>query len=810
MTGSAQPSPGRPSSAGITHSFESEAAADLRLVSYHGEEQLGRPYWFEIYFLVENSQHLDPAKLVGKAAKLTTDCSDFDSLQFHGVVSEAGLVEVYPTQSLCVARLEPQLSRAALSKHTRVFVDVTVPELLKKMFGHLRFTPNQYELPSDPLTRYGQITQFEESDLDFITRWLERVGLHYYFDQTGDPERIVVVSGTPDNEELDVGELRYGVGHGAHPWGVSQLRSSTRMGVGAIAVSIYDHQTPLAQPEAGTQSKTQSEAADSGSELDAAQGTGVAIARSAEDSVDATAVEARAKLVAQIDHVRKHTYAGATNAPLLSAGRRFRLDGHPHPDFDCAYYVTRVQHRGSQACSLAEVWSIPGVQQISDAYAASFRAIRAHANYRLEPTTAVPRIHGIRSAVIDGPVDEDYAQLDDQGRYLVRLLHDEERKPDGSASMRVRMLQPSAGNPEGFHLPLRKGTEVMLVFLDGDPDRPLIAGAVPNAVTPSPVTSSNRTLNVLHTGGDNHFELEDAAGAQHIQLKTPAQNTELYQGTAKSFGDAEYNLVETTDGTNLLNVGSDRDVKVGGSLTYTVGGDRSKLVHGDEKTKILGDVDWTVHGEFDGTVHDDYTLEVKGDYDVTHKNDTIETYVGASSESYLGAKNENFFGILNSNSMGLVNENFYGDVVAMSYAVVSETFLGAKNENFFGLKNENFMGAVNSNFFSDTHELRVGNALEIGLGGRLNVELGQAVDIVMGGSLSCEGAAKTILHVGLKVNIALAAEINLALLGISISAFEISATGFKIDRTFAKSENDAVSLSDGVAKIRDTVTDIFK
>jgi uncharacterized protein involved in type VI secretion and phage assembly len=86
----------------------------------------------------------------------------------------------------------------------------------------------------------------------------------------------------------------------------------------------------------------------------------------------------------------------------------------------------------------------------------------------------------------DGPSDDDYAQLDDQGRYLVKMRFDESALRGDAASTRIRMMQPHAGSPEGFHFPLRKGTEVMIGFLGGVPDRPFIAGAVPDAVTPSP------------------------------------------------------------------------------------------------------------------------------------------------------------------------------------------------------------------------------------------------------------------------------------------------------------------------------------
>ena len=112
----------------------------------------------------------------------------------------------------------------------------------------------------------------------------------------------------------------------------------------------------------------------------------------------------------------------------------------------------------------------------------------------------------------------------------MRFAFDESALGDGKASTRVRMMQPHGGGVEGWHFPLRKGTEVLFTFLGGDPDRPVIAGVVPNALTPSPVTAGNHTKNVIQTGGRNRLELEDKAGQERITLSTPHSNTYLRMG----------------------------------------------------------------------------------------------------------------------------------------------------------------------------------------------------------------------------------------------------------------------------------------
>jgi type VI secretion system secreted protein VgrG len=134
------------------------------------------------------------------------------------------------------------------------------------------------------------------------------------------------------------------------------------------------------------------------------------------------------------------------------------------------------------------------------------------------------------SAKIDASGSGQYAEIDDMGRYKVKLPLDLSDKKDGKASRYVRMMQPYAGGGMGMHFPLHKGTEVALMFLDGDPDRPIIAGAIPNPDTASPVAGSNQTQCKIHTGGGNTITIEDQDGAQRMVMFSPTSNTIMTMG----------------------------------------------------------------------------------------------------------------------------------------------------------------------------------------------------------------------------------------------------------------------------------------
>src|SRR5262249_6064868 len=114
--------------------------------------------------------------------------------------------------------------------------------------------------------------------------------------------------------------------------------------------------------------------------------------------------------------------------------------------------------------------------------------------------------------------------------------------------------------------PLRKGTEVLFTFLGGDPDRPLIAGVVPNLVTPSPVNAANHTKNVVQTGGKNRIELEDKAGEERITISTPHANSYLQMGAPRE----AHQMISHSKAATLLDAGEALMIKAGGDENVTI------------------------------------------------------------------------------------------------------------------------------------------------------------------------------------------------------------------------------------------------
>jgi type VI secretion system secreted protein VgrG len=169
------------------------------------------------------------------------------------------------------------------------------------------------------------------------------------------------------------------------------------------------------------------------------------------------------------------------------------------------YLVTEVVHTVAPATPEAPGAAAPRT------YANELGLIPYAVAYRPPRTTARPRIHGVTHATIDAPADDGKnAPIDEHGRYKVLLPWDIGAKHGGRASRWVRMAQPASGADYGVHFPLHAGTEVLLVHVDGDPDRPVIIASVPNHQTRSPVTSENASQSEMKTRRGIRVTFDDA------------------------------------------------------------------------------------------------------------------------------------------------------------------------------------------------------------------------------------------------------------------------------------------------------------
>jgi type VI secretion system secreted protein VgrG len=213
-------------------------------------------------------------------------------------------------------------------------------------------------------------------------------------------------------------------------------------------------------------------------------------------------------------------YSGRTDCSRFRVGHWFSLADADDPAHERKYLITAIDHAVGEVPD--DGAPTPGAGEQTDRrveppgkgaqrYSARFQAIPLDVPFRPEQVTPWPSIHGIMHGHVSADGSGKYAEIDEHGRYKVSFPFDSGNARGAAVSRWVRMAQPYSGPGYGSHHPLHKGVEVLIAFIDGDPDRPIIVGSVPNTHTPSPANKHNATQSVTRTASGIQLEMEDQA-----------------------------------------------------------------------------------------------------------------------------------------------------------------------------------------------------------------------------------------------------------------------------------------------------------
>ena len=499
--------------AALQFTIDGLAPDALRAYAVDGTEALSSLYSFDIDCLGPSGRAMDPLALVGQRATLRITVEGAQPRSVHGIIDT---VEIEPPSIFGDARyrfrLVPWLARLRLSRSNQIHGTanaVSVADVIEaELSGALRPTAQvsdtdlrrfEHELRLRNRSAYPKrdhVSQYEETDFAFISRLAEHAGIFYFFENNGDRESVVFA-----DDNLFATPLEGGTGLQWKPWS-SGGREAAPDTIQALRqrctpvpqkVWLQDHNYRLPHIPLLVEAEVDSRGRGNWVEYGAHHRTpdeGAALAR------------------IRAEELRCHQsrWHGNSTVARLAPGRVIRLGGHPYTSWNQDYLVVRVRH---------EVWvPMPGVPE-SDwvGYRNSFEMIDRDVPFRPARVTPVPRMDGLLNGRIDGEGDGSKAEIDDQGRYRVKVPFDLGGSPDGKASQWIRMSSPFGGDGDGMHFPLFPDTEVVIGCVNGDPDRPVILGAVPNPRNKAVVTSDNSLQNRLVTRSGMGFEMSNDGGA---------------------------------------------------------------------------------------------------------------------------------------------------------------------------------------------------------------------------------------------------------------------------------------------------------
>lgn len=504
-------------------SFQTGACPDgaLAVIRFTGRVALSASYEFEI-ILAGAAPEVEPAELLRHPARLVIHREAGGDVAYPGIVVRAALEREVDGISIYRLHLAPRLAWLDLSRHNQVFLNQSVPDFLAAVLrdGGLTAADYDFRLQGD-YEPVEYVCQYGESHLQFVQRWAEREGIGYFFDTSGDAERVVFTDTRLAHVPPPQGDtLTY-----APPSGLeaSHLDEAVQRFVhrrnqlpAQVHLRDYNYRAP-------------------GLELAAtapvdSRGRGVRYFygehfRTPADGQRLARIRADSLLCC------RDLFLGESTVPYMSPGFTFTLERHYRDSLNGRYLTIGMEIEGNQAgCLTTGLRQALSEREGAASFRNRFTAIPADVQFRPECRTPRPVIHGTLPARVDAAGSGRYAELDNQGRYTVVMPFDESGRGGGKASCRLRLAQPYGGPREGMHCPLHKGAEVVVGFVAGDPDRPVLLGAIPNAESPSPVTAANATRSILRTGSGNKVQLEDLKDKAHIVLHVPSQGVWMRLG----------------------------------------------------------------------------------------------------------------------------------------------------------------------------------------------------------------------------------------------------------------------------------------
>lgn len=538
---------------------------------WRGREAVSQPYRFEVTLSIPHDefdpQHpelpLEP--LLDQAATLYTKKPDGREMRWNGIITEAAQAGIGEEHDFYKFVLEPRLTRLRCWRWSDVYLNKSLADIIKQMLKEAGLTKEyapdsvydywiKATVPADAKKEF--VCQFEENCLDFLMRQLEHYGVYFWFEQSAHQEAVVFADSI-DQQPQNVIEAVY------YPKGeiqpdareIALLRLDRRIRTHAKSVTlhaspvygntkqnlVYTQDSPMATDSFGLwhSYEDQFEKVDA---ADAISAKKLATWRAQEQLCDSLRVdgEARTPGLAVGYFLTSHTYNRAADA-----------SGY--------YYVVQIEHEGYNPRQNASESDEPP-------YRGRFVAVprwqdpaqkKIPLQYRPPQITPVPRIARMVNGFVD-IVNEDkpmrYAQTDDKGRYKVRFCFPRQRYTGTNNSAWLRMATPYAAGASskdlalkaaGMHFPLREGTEVLISFINGDPDRPVIVAALPNVEAPSVVTSKNASEHLVQTPAGNIMALRDntpetannASGSDpSIYLYSPTSDSHMTLGKAAKNG----------------------------------------------------------------------------------------------------------------------------------------------------------------------------------------------------------------------------------------------------------------------------------
>ena len=482
------------------------------VLRFSGREALSEPFQWTIDFTTPQG-NIRPEEVLLKHATLRMRSGKV----VHGIITRLEWIATTADQAHWQMVLESRLALLSRTRQCRIFQSQSVPEVVEQVLRQHGLEGADFDFRLERTYPARElITQWRETDLQFVQRILSEVGVFWRTEP--DEARgldTYIFADSQLNYRFDVG-LPYREPSGLYDGAaesVWDVRTLHQVVPGMVSVRDYNYRIAGTPMDATV--SVRGDAVTTGEHYRYAEPY-----REAGDDSDPEPETESGAFYARIHHERELNASARihleSNAACLLPGQVLEPQGEVIRALKEGVVITEVKYHAARDTRLhVSVEGMPYTERYCFRPAESER----------------PEVHGTLPARVESREKNDiYAHLNEQGRYRVRLDFDRSDAEQGLAYLWLRMAKPYAGGTYGWHTPLTDGTEVAIAYSNGDIDLPYISHALHDSEHPDPVTRDNHTRNVLRTPANNKLRMEDLRGEEHIRLATEYGRTQLNAG----------------------------------------------------------------------------------------------------------------------------------------------------------------------------------------------------------------------------------------------------------------------------------------
>ena len=583
----------------------------LLLHSFRGDERLSGLFQFTLEMVSEDNA-IDFQSIVGKPITITLTLGNDVEHHLNGIVGRFVQEETNLRLTRYFADIHPWLWLLTKTSDCRIFQNKSTPEILEQIFSDLGFTDFRDDLKKT-YDKREYCVQYNETAFNFVSRLMEEDGIFYYFEHSSDKHTLVLGDDAdahktcPGLESTPV-YFRHSLVDHTQDLAVTRCLVEEQVVSGSFAHDDFNFETPNTDLKVESQSDKP--------DLRVYEYPGGFLKKDGG--------EKRADLRLDALEQPKKMIRGDGFVRAFVAGHKFELKDHYRADVNQTYVLQSVSHAATQ-----------------ETYTNSFTAFPADTPFRPPRQAAKPRIAGTQTAIVVGKAGEEI-WTDKYGRVKVQFHWDQLGTNDENSSCWIRVDYGWAGKQWGGIFLPRIGQEVIVSYLEGDPDCPLITGAVYNSEQVVPYTlPDEQTKSTIKTnsskggGGFNEIRFEDKKDSEEIYFHAQKdQNIVVEHDRTKKVLNNETNTIKQ-DRSTTIQEGNDTYTVAKGNRTFKVDtGNETYEVKGKRDLTITGNESHTNNANFTQTVSGNYSLKVTGNLTIeTTGSLTLKSGTGTTIES---------------------------------------------------------------------------------------------------------------------------------------------------------------------------------